>query len=286
VDPLASFTASRTLGYKPLTVSFTDRSTSHDGVVQWAWTLGDGATSQDANPSHTYLAEGHYTVTLTIRERDGDEATATQTIRVLGNDAEPPTIHDVYHYRTADNIILEALVVDNSDIKSVTVYVPGYRTVAMRERPELPWVYKATLPRLNEATVTILAEDYNGNRAERSWALGSGETRTCLNLKAGWNSVEVPNTISFIEFSDLANALSESSDRLGAYQEALGITGGFQEYRIISLWAYDEYRGYLFYDLISGYGDLERIEGGRSYWVEVTGASFNPSPLEVYVVYR
>ncbi|MFH2110667.1 MAG: PKD domain-containing protein [Candidatus Bathyarchaeota archaeon] len=286
LDPVAGFTANRRLGYKPLTVAFMDKSTSHDGLVQRVWSFGDGATSQEVNPHNTYLIEGVYTVTLTVRERDGDEATFSDTVRVLGDDSQPPVIHHVSHFRTVEGLILEAVVVDNSDIKSVTVNVPGYRSVTMNERPDLPGIYKATLPKLQEATVTITVEDYNSNQAEKDWVIKSGETRTCIILEAGWNLVEVPGTVQSIETHDLADALAEASDRLELYQEAQDLVSYFKSYRIVSIWSFDEYRGYLFYDMTSEYGDLERIEGGISYWIEVEGGSFNDSPLEVYVVYR
>ncbi|TRO49802.1 PKD domain-containing protein, partial [Candidatus Bathyarchaeota archaeon] len=195
VDPVALLEASRRLGYKPLTVVFADKSTSIDGLVQRAWSFGDGATSQEANPSHTYLAEGVYTVTLTVRERDGDEATFSDTVRVLGDDSQPPTIHHLSSAITVEGLILKAIVADNSDIRSVTVNVPGYQPFTMNERPDLPGVYEATLPKLQGIAVTVTAEDYNGNRAGKDWAITSGETRTCIELEAGWNLVEAPGAV-------------------------------------------------------------------------------------------
>jgi len=50
-------------GMAPLTVQFTD--TSAGLPVAWAWSFGDGTTSSDRNPSHTYSLPGAYTVTLT-----------------------------------------------------------------------------------------------------------------------------------------------------------------------------------------------------------------------------
>ncbi|MBK7109871.1 MAG: PKD domain-containing protein [Chitinophagales bacterium] len=44
-------------------VAFTDLSTN--SPTSWSWTLGDGGTSTDANPLHTYLANGTYYVCLT-----------------------------------------------------------------------------------------------------------------------------------------------------------------------------------------------------------------------------
>jgi PKD repeat protein len=50
-------------GSVPLTVQFHDDSTGLP--VAWAWSFGDGDTSSDRNPSHTYSLPGAYTVTLT-----------------------------------------------------------------------------------------------------------------------------------------------------------------------------------------------------------------------------
>ena len=44
------------------TWTFTNESEDADS---YAWDFGDGATSTDASPSHTYTAEGNFTVTLT-----------------------------------------------------------------------------------------------------------------------------------------------------------------------------------------------------------------------------
>lgn len=50
-----------------LTVSFTDLSTADPGpIIEWTWDFGDGTTSSEANPVHTYAVPGEYDVCLTI----------------------------------------------------------------------------------------------------------------------------------------------------------------------------------------------------------------------------
>jgi len=71
IDPIASFSASPTSGNAPLTVSFSDESSSYDGLIYWLWNFGDGTTSEEQNPNHVYT-EGVYTVTLIIKEIDED----------------------------------------------------------------------------------------------------------------------------------------------------------------------------------------------------------------------
>jgi PKD repeat protein len=60
----ARFTANVTTGGPPLTVHFTN--TSAGDYTTSTWNFGDGATSTEQNPSHTYAAIGTYTVTLTV----------------------------------------------------------------------------------------------------------------------------------------------------------------------------------------------------------------------------
>jgi hypothetical protein len=77
--PTASFDDSCT----DLTCSFTDQSSDNDGsIVSWAWNFGDGGTSSSQNPSHTYSADGTYTVELTVTDDDGAAATTSTTVTV------------------------------------------------------------------------------------------------------------------------------------------------------------------------------------------------------------
>ncbi len=60
----ASFTASPLSGTPPLAVSFTD--TSSGQITAWSWNFGDGSTSDQQNPQHTFTKEGSYSVSLTV----------------------------------------------------------------------------------------------------------------------------------------------------------------------------------------------------------------------------
>ncbi len=64
VAPMAGFSANPTNGAAPLLVFFTDESTGT--ITNRLWTFGDGGTSADTNPSHTYTNAGSFTVSLTV----------------------------------------------------------------------------------------------------------------------------------------------------------------------------------------------------------------------------
>jgi PKD repeat protein len=85
VAPTAAFTASPTTGSAPLLVSFTDTSTGLP--TSWAWDFGDSGTSTTQNPTHTFSANGVYTVQLTATNAEGSTST-THAITVT--DAPPP----------------------------------------------------------------------------------------------------------------------------------------------------------------------------------------------------
>lgn len=66
---VADFEADETEGEAPLTVQFTDLSTEEETTItDWAWDFGDGNTSDEQDPEHTYDNAGAYTVTLTVTD--------------------------------------------------------------------------------------------------------------------------------------------------------------------------------------------------------------------------
>lgn len=86
--PEASFDATP----NGLNVRFTD--TSKNNPTSWSWDFGDGGTSTQQNPSHTYAAAGNYTVVLTASNAAGSNS-ATKVITVSAN-ANPPVANFCY----------------------------------------------------------------------------------------------------------------------------------------------------------------------------------------------
>ncbi len=84
-EVIASFSADETESCEfPFTVNFENESANGDVFL---WTFGDGTTSTLENPSHTYLTNGEFTVTLTVEggicDIDGsDEVTEVNYIKI------------------------------------------------------------------------------------------------------------------------------------------------------------------------------------------------------------
>ncbi len=80
--PIANFVGNVLSGGDPLMVDFTDLTTGN--VTSWAWDFGDSGTSTLQNPSHSFVAPGSYSVSLTaMGPGGGHTATKTDYIAVL-----------------------------------------------------------------------------------------------------------------------------------------------------------------------------------------------------------
>lgn len=64
-----------------LTVTFTDKSKN---ATSYKWTFGDGETSKEASPKHTYSAAGDYTVKLTVANSEGATANKEASFTLAG----------------------------------------------------------------------------------------------------------------------------------------------------------------------------------------------------------
>ncbi|HEV7365582.1 MAG TPA: PKD domain-containing protein [Gemmatimonadales bacterium] len=81
-----------------LTCQFTDHSSDPDGnqtLASWSWTFGDGGTSPDRNPTHTFPGPGSYLVALTVNDNAGGSNTATAHVDVQG--PPPPPANKAPH---------------------------------------------------------------------------------------------------------------------------------------------------------------------------------------------
>ena len=64
------------------TVYFNDFSTPTNSVVAWNWNFGDQSFSTAQNPTHFYLNQGSYYVTLTVADGNGCRDSITKSIEV------------------------------------------------------------------------------------------------------------------------------------------------------------------------------------------------------------
>ena len=82
--PVADFYTSNRYGAGPFMVSFSDRSRGAEPMT-WHWDFGDGTTSDRQNPTHTFTADGEYTISLTTTNEYGSNTRSIPAYIGVGN---------------------------------------------------------------------------------------------------------------------------------------------------------------------------------------------------------
>ncbi|MEM8488626.1 MAG: ThuA domain-containing protein [Bacteroidota bacterium] len=92
--PLAAIEADQSVGAVPLDVQFTSASIDYDNdELAYSWDFGDGTTSTEANPAHTYNTAGEYAVSLTVSDPEGERASTS--FKVLAGNGLPALSFDI-----------------------------------------------------------------------------------------------------------------------------------------------------------------------------------------------
>ncbi|MFI6090619.1 PQQ-dependent sugar dehydrogenase [Streptomyces sp. NPDC051218] len=118
-SPIAKAAADKTSGAVPLTVQFSSAGSSdpEGQSLSYSWDFGDGTTSTQANPSHTYTTKGTYRPTLTVKDPEGLTGSASLVV-TAGNTAptvslrQPP---DGKLFSFGDTVPFEVAVSDPED---------------------------------------------------------------------------------------------------------------------------------------------------------------------------
>jgi PKD repeat protein len=88
--PLAQFGVDpQRADYAPLFVTFTDYSLGD--ITGWLWNFGDGSTSAEQNPVHTYQKQGNYSVSLMVSGPAGTNTVKDWAFILVG--PFPPVAH-------------------------------------------------------------------------------------------------------------------------------------------------------------------------------------------------
>ncbi|WP_018930474.1 ThuA domain-containing protein [Gracilibacillus lacisalsi] len=128
--------------------------------ITFAWDFGDGNTSTEANPVHTFTENGSYNVRLTVTDTTGKTANWSKTI-VVGN--TPPVVEiDDYEGKTffnnGDTITVTGSATDQEDGELACENLE-WRLDLLHDDHGHPQEYKTGC----EATYTLLDEGHNYN---------------------------------------------------------------------------------------------------------------------------
>lgn len=93
LPPTVAPTATPDSGQEPLDVSFAANASDPDGMIgSILWVFGDGNTSPDPDPLHTYQCDGDFTATVQVSDDQGAVASGEVTVSVAS--AGGPVTYD------------------------------------------------------------------------------------------------------------------------------------------------------------------------------------------------
>jgi regulation of enolase protein 1 (concanavalin A-like superfamily) len=94
-------TANPTIGFGPLEVDFSVAATDADGdELTYEWDFGDGETSNQQNPTHTYTEPGEYEAEVTVSDGEA-EISRTVDVQVLEEDEPAADFRTLVFSKTA-----------------------------------------------------------------------------------------------------------------------------------------------------------------------------------------
>ncbi|HEY9178550.1 MAG TPA: PKD domain-containing protein [Flavipsychrobacter sp.] len=177
---------------KPLTVHFYNRSR---GDSTWKWDFGDGNTSTDRNPVHTYAVKGYYNVKLMVHN-DSTNCHDTMHKRIFFGDNSPDVIANKTELCVGDSVAFWAYQTGDSSSAIFTWYIDGNFVASYQDALTFtfssPGVYTVMVTSYNlqtKCTDTVTKTD---------WITVGGPT-------AGFTSAEThvcrPDTIHFEDTS-------------------------------------------------------------------------------------
>jgi PKD repeat protein len=130
----AAFSSVQTVN--TLIVKFSEVSSGATPTTSWLWDFGDGTTSTDHSPAHTYAHSGNYHVCLTIQTATGCSDTYCHDITVAA--VQPPPCHAVFTYHQTSTSPLSVnfiQVTASTNITSTSLWDFGDGTTSTEHNP-------------------------------------------------------------------------------------------------------------------------------------------------------
>ncbi|MDD1663693.1 MAG: PKD domain-containing protein [Methanomicrobiales archaeon] len=256
--PVALFLAFPREGTAPLTVLFLDLSSGFPSSREWDF--GDGTTSADLFPLHTYENPGRFTVKLTVKNAGGEDTSLQEDFIIVN--AEAPPVAQFVAYPLQGTAPLTVLFLDlSSGFPSSREWDFGDGTTSEGLFPlhtyEKPGVYTVKLNVSNTGgTDTLVRQDFitvtagvppgaqftsypregtaplmvtfldlsTGFPSSREWDFGDGTTSTDMNPI---HIYENPGkySVSLTVTNDAGSDTAVQEDFIIVTAEGLGITG-------------------------------------------------------------
>ncbi len=208
--PAASFVTTPGVGEFPLEVEFVDFST---GVIEtWDWDFGDGTTSTEQQPTHTYQDEGTYAVSLTVSGPGGTDSVTIADAVVVGPPSNVMKIPSILVIQSQPDVVIPVLAThpepaqgyqigltwDSSALLFQEATIIGTAVEALA--PDFLVVNE--LPGPNGAEGLTMGAIFSTIPPLDGRTLAPGVEQRILHLRYDVRTDASPNEVTMIEFDD------------------------------------------------------------------------------------
>ena len=132
-------------GCAPLTVTFSDSSTSKEDIISWEWHLGDGSvinSNNGAPVSVTYNQPGHYASYLIIQNANGCVDTSYQVVTIVGDALSPDFTVDLTEVCPGETVQFTNLTALSDSVDYWHYYSETNRQFHCFDDPNPSWTYE------------------------------------------------------------------------------------------------------------------------------------------------
>jgi PKD repeat protein len=179
--PVTDFSGTPTSGVAPLTVQFTDTSTGFVNPITYYWDFGDGNTSTERNPSHTYKTDTqeNYTVILNVT---GNYGQTNSMIKSGFITIDIPTIEFVLSDPSSDqSLLLDGSISSDQSIPQSQSISMG-KSVHSQSIPHDISFQNGLLAATDATEIDVHPPQVN------NWLLYNGENTKNLNMQIRSNN--------------------------------------------------------------------------------------------------
>ena len=117
--PQAKFEPDPPRGEAPLIVAFADQSSGD--VTGWVWELGDGSTSTERNPVHTYESSGEYRVRLRVIGPGGESPIAHERAVLVSDPRNEMHLGDVAAFPGQESVYVPVIATHDRATQGFTI---------------------------------------------------------------------------------------------------------------------------------------------------------------------
>jgi PKD repeat protein len=193
--PVADFSGEPVLGYVPLDVRFSDQSTNIP--LYWSWSFGDGQSSNEKNPVHTYQSPGTYPVTLTAGNRYGGNSVTKANYVKVDPVSSSLTVDFISNITTGDAPLqVEFTDLSTGGLIMSRVWTFSNNGIQVSETTSgQKIVHSFSEPGLYNITLVVNADSNKNGSLKKSYYISVRQpvpAQGTVTLHPGWNLISTP----------------------------------------------------------------------------------------------